>query len=77
MRWDQSSTFGVHWNRRQRDSLTFPPQHMPRLPHFLIPVACFSISFNNSGTFFTVSGGLAGPAKKSPTVFFFSSVSGG
>ncbi len=61
----------------KEERLTFPPQHMPTAPHFSIPVACFSISFSNPGTFFAVSGGLAGPAKNSPSFFFFSSVSGG
>lgn len=50
---------------------------MPRLPHFLMPVACFSISFTSSGTFFAVAGGAAGPPKNSFTFFCFSSVSGG
>ena len=53
------------------------PAYPQNFPTSWCSAPASQISFDNSGTFFAGSDGLAGPAKKSPTFFFFSSVSGG
>ena len=54
-----------------------PPQHMPREPHFWMLGEREVIWEMREGIFEAVEGGLAGPEKKAPSFFCFSSVSGG